>query len=303
MKRSAQQDDAALFRRASYGGEPLAFSPCLRLAHDYRLPMASRLYAKELLGDHALHYFVEGSGEYFLDGKAYAIASHSVALVRPGHAYRFVLKEGSQVRMFNLHFDLEEGSLAARPFPCPPEDAAGKASLPGSLPSFQSLLDYAAYEALFLRLHKAAGRQGAAARLLQKALLLELFALLFENARAEREGPLSGRGRQALEKLVDRINANPAETLSLAQMASFAGVSRALLCRLFKEGLGLSPQRFALLRKVDLAAAELLCSATPVKQIASRCGFADVHHFTRVFKKLRGLPPAEYRRKQPSVDE
>ncbi len=115
-----RKNAAEPFRRGKGGGAPLRSSPYLRLSHDYQIPFSpGRVYAKERLGDHALHYFLEGEGVYRLDGSAYEIAPRRVFLVRPGHAYRFELRDGAEARMLNIHFDLEETARSHCPFPCP----------------------------------------------------------------------------------------------------------------------------------------------------------------------------------------
>ena len=44
-------------------------------------------------------------------------------------------------------------------------------------------------------------------------------------------------------------------------------------------------------------AADLLRSSTlSVQQIAEQCGFADGNYFTRIFKKINGMSPNEYRK-------
>jgi transcriptional regulator GlxA family with amidase domain len=34
----------------------------------------------------------------------------------------------------------------------------------------------------------------------------------------------------------------------------------------------------------------------PLREIAVSCGFADVHHFSKAFKRFTRLPPGAYRR-------
>ncbi|MGI6122875.1 MAG: helix-turn-helix domain-containing protein [Acetivibrionales bacterium] len=44
-----------------------------------------------------------------------------------------------------------------------------------------------------------------------------------------------------------------------------------------------------------MAKQELLGSNLPVSEIASRLGFEYPQHFTRMFKKMTGRTPSEYR--------
>lgn len=292
------------FRRGCGAAEPPGLSPLLRLAHDYRIPQGTgRVYEKPCLGDHALHYFAQGDGLYRLDGATYRIAPRSVFLVRPGRSYRFELRDGAEVRMLNLHFDLEEGPFSSFPFPCPESHWKGKLSLPESLPSFQALRNYPVYEAAFFKLYETASLPGAAAALRRKSALLEIFASLHENALTKSSGLAAANHSEAIERALSEISKRPEGRFSLDSLAKAAGVSRALLCRVFKEATGLSPRKYVLRRKVELASAELLYGRSSIKEIAFRCGFPDVQSFSKVFKRVSGESPARFRESRLDIYE
>ena len=285
------------------GGAPRC-SPYLRLSHDYQIPAGQgRLFAKERLGDHALHYFLQGEGVYILDGGTYDIEPRSVFLVRPGHGYRFELRDGVEARMLNIHFDWEEIELSHCPFPCPDTHWKDKTAIPMALPSAQSLLNFPAYENAFRRLHESALLNSEGAALRRKAALLEIVALLYDNASMKSSGETAWSHRQALDKAIQAINEAPNGKFDLDGLSKAAGISRALLCRVFRESTGLSPQKYITGKRVELASAELLYGRTPIKEIAIRCGFSDVHHFTRIFKKSTGITPGKFRERQIDIYE
>ncbi len=47
--------------------------------------------------------------------------------------------------------------------------------------------------------------------------------------------------------------------------------------------------------RVNRASALLRHSSLPIQQVAEQCGFPDGNYFTRIFKKLQGVTPNEYR--------
>ncbi len=49
--------------------------------------------------------------------------------------------------------------------------------------------------------------------------------------------------------------------------------------------------------KFRAAQSELLSTRLPIKEIAAKYGFSDVHHFTRRFRQITGTTPGEIRRK------
>jgi AraC-like DNA-binding protein len=138
-------------------------------------------------------------------------------------------------------------------------------------------------------LAQAAQRQAAAAAL--QELLLGA-ALLFRNQATSR---LSGRLENALRELRQLVEERLAQPLTVPGLARSLGVSRAYLCRAFRQRYNLTIPRYILTRRV--AAAKLLLQQTslPVKEIAGRCGLPDPKHFARQFRLLTGRGPQGWR--------
>lgn len=285
----------ALSRSPDTSDKVLDWSPYLRLAHDYRIPPRQRIYRKELIGDHALHYFLNGSGEYDLDGQTFTIVPRTVFLVRPGCGYHFRLTPGVDVRMLNLHFDLREIAASHCSYPCPDHDANIKEVLPLELVAFQQLNNYQVYEQIFFQLLNIAGIQEISASLQRKKLLLEIISLLYANPCFEQKTITMRNHQRAVDKAIKHIHSHPDLALTLDELAKVSGVSRALFCRIFGQNTGMTTQKYIRRYRIELATTELLYSDTPVKDIAIRCGFADVHHFSRIFKNITGISPARFR--------
>lgn len=72
--------------------------------------------------------------------------------------------------------------------------------------------------------------------------------------------------------------------------------SRVTVYRMFKQRFGTAPQRYILQYRLQQSA-KMLCAGASVKEAAFSCGFSDPFYFSRQFKAMFGLPPAEYRRR------
>ncbi|MGQ1946815.1 helix-turn-helix domain-containing protein [Geofilum sp. OHC36d9] len=79
-------------------------------------------------------------------------------------------------------------------------------------------------------------------------------------------------------------------------LAETAKLSTNAFTRLFKNEVGISPQRYVRQKRIDKACVLLHHSALTIDEVASQSGFANRYHFSREFKSQTGLPPALYRK-------
>lgn len=96
----------------------------------------------------------------------------------------------------------------------------------------------------------------------------------------------------ALHHIEDYI----AEPLTNARLAALCHLSEDYFIRQFRRAIGQSPLQYILERRVTLAAQRLLFSSESIEQIALEVGFANRFHFSRVFARKIGIPPAAYRK-------
>jgi AraC-like DNA-binding protein len=85
-----------------------------------------------------------------------------------------------------------------------------------------------------------------------------------------------------------------AALVSSAALERLTGLSRFALARHFRQQLGTSPHRYAVMRRLERVR-RLLDAGTPLAQAAAVCGFADQSHMTRQFKRAYGLSPGQWR--------
>lgn len=117
--------------------------------------------------------------------------------------------------------------------------------------------------------------------------------LAFEGLRFRRAGS------QAMEKLslplrniIDLMETNLEEPLSLDQLAEFVGRSRRQIDRLFQEQLGTSPHRYYMELRVTEARRLLQHSQLSIMEVAIACGFVSVSHFSKCYSGYFGHSPS-----------
>ena len=87
--------------------------------------------------------------------------------------------------------------------------------------------------------------------------------------------------------------------IKLEALARALGATGRSLQRHFRDELGISPKRFAILRRFERTCTEMRCSPqAPLVEIALAGGYADQPHFTREFRTLIGVPPRRWLAKE-----
>ncbi|MEM1045278.1 MAG: AraC family transcriptional regulator [Pseudomonadota bacterium] len=106
-----------------------------------------------------------------------------------------------------------------------------------------------------------------------------------------------------LKRLVQQIEADLGERISVKDLARSAGLSRSHFSRAFQAVTGNSPQEFIILRRLCRARDLLAQSDRSIAEIAAETGFASHAHLSTLFKKRLGVGPAAYRKSFKSNGE
>lgn len=93
------------------------------------------------------------------------------------------------------------------------------------------------------------------------------------------------------------IAAHFAEPLTLERMGADLHVSPYHLAHVFKAVTGFSPMQYIIRRRMGEAQNLLISTDFSAAQIAAMVGYDSASHFSGIFRKVVGLPPAAYRKK------
>lgn len=106
--------------------------------------------------------------------------------------------------------------------------------------------------------------------------------------RENAEPPMITRAKEFIEK-------NQAEDLSLDQVAKAVNTSTFYFCKMFKKATGLNFTDYVSRVRIEKAKNLLMNPNLRISEIAYEIGFQSLTHFNRVFKKIIGQSPTEYR--------
>lgn len=105
----------------------------------------------------------------------------------------------------------------------------------------------------------------------------------------------SKTGNDLVDVVVGYIQNKYMDDIFLSGAAQKAGITPAYLSTLFKQTLGQNFVDYLTAVRIDKACRLLKDSKLKTYEIAYRVGFRDEKYFTKVFKKLIGISPSEYK--------
>ncbi|MBU6958183.1 AraC family transcriptional regulator [Pseudomonas sp. CVAP len=134
-------------------------------------------------------------------------------------------------------------------------------------------------------------------RLLTSSLAHEMLSHTLLSQVGLRQGLRLKGGLAAHQRrqLIEYIDQQLAEPISLGQLAGLCALSEYHFARMFRESFGLPPHQYLLARRLTHARHLLRNSSQPLGEIALACGFASASHFTNRFRQAMKGTPGEYR--------
>jgi AraC family transcriptional regulator len=147
--------------------------------------------------------------------------------------------------------------------------------------------------------------EGAVARLEvdrkeSHAYLLRALALLGSHGRSAgsvKSDPVrGGLAMWQMNRVIGYIDTNLASGIRSSDLARLVDLSESHFSRAFKSSVGVPPHSYITRRRIEHAREMMRASDQALAQIAIVCGWSDQSHFCRVFRRVEGLSPDEWRR-------
>ena len=88
---------------------------------------------------------------------------------------------------------------------------------------------------------------------------------------------------------------NYTRKLRISNVASYIGIDRSYLTKIFREEYHTSPQEFLVQLRMEKAISLLSQTSESITSIALQIGYPDSLAFSRIFKQRTGQSPSEYR--------
>jgi len=287
-------------------------APYVRYIHeisagdDYRVP-------PRVIYDHEIIFVLEGRCEYLIEGKSYMLGAGDVHLMPPLIRHSCRVPPGESFHYFAVHFDPfymgEELDFSAddvylqhnyqRLDKIPDrEDLFGRPGLEWSeirFPYVMAIKEPKAYALIFRRMLNAFEAKRYGYLLVQRACLLEIFSMMTSDSLTEEGFERTEASRPEIMQVIAYMENHYAEPLQLEELAESVYLAPNYLRNLFKQATGRSPLEYLTRLRMDKAKEMLLMAQDSIGEIAEKVGYPDIHHFSKLFKKMEGLSPRHYR--------
>lgn len=104
--------------------------------------------------------------------------------------------------------------------------------------------------------------------------------------------------KDSIDLAIDFLSKNLNRLLTLQQIAASVNLSPSHFSFIFKKKTGFTPIEYFNHLKVQQACQYLLFTSMRIKEISQELGIDDQYYFSRLFSKVMGLSPIDYREKR-----
>lgn len=139
-----------------------------------------------------------------------------------------------------------------------------------------------------------------------QGLLYQLFGIIMDKHlyTISTEGTVASGRLNSIKSVIAYISDNYQSNVTLDDLAKIAGMNPKYFCRYFKTMTERTPIDYLNYYRIECAS-ELLNSAphTPIRDVATACGFSDESYFIKTFHKYKGITPKQFALRNTSSSE
>ena len=230
-----------------------------------------------------LIYCVNGSGWISLDGVRSELGKNQFCIIPKNTPHTYAASDEDPWTIYWLHF---AGGRAERLHPGKDPDDFVRSADPGIKEERIRLLDSIFYS---LETEYSESNLEYAGIVLMHLLGSFRFEQQFRKMNDLPAMDAAGRA-------ICFMKENIARKLDLEEIAGHCGISVSHFCLVFKKSTSHTPLEYFNNIRIQRACQLLDLTSMKVKEIAESLGFSDAFYFSKVFRKVIGQSPGEYRR-------
>lgn len=251
----------------------------------YRLNTVEKLPTWRPKGrlDYQLLYVVSGKTHFYFNGKERIVSAGHMVLYQPRQEQKYNYFCEDKPEVYWIHFTGSDVKNILHKYEIPMDD-----------PVFYSGAS-AVYTYLFKEIINEIQTRKVGYEDLLTMYLQQIF-LLIQRSRQERNPLVSSYIQEEMEYARRYFNEHYNESISIEEYAQSRGMSVSWFQRNFKQFINHSPTQYILMTRVNNAASLLETTNYNMAEISAIVGYDDQLYFSRLFRKLKGMSPSQYRK-------
>lgn len=273
--------------RILYTPSPFARSSLLHLQEVGVLTATKPHTSKrEKLRSYLCFMVEDGDGELVYEGKRFDLKAGDVVFIDCWKAYSHTTGETEGEKLWSLRWCHFYG-------PSMPAIYAKYCERGGQ--TVIRAADVSRYASLFSDIYTLASSSDYIRDMRINGKLNDLLTLLME-ASWHRETFFKATKKMEISRVKSFLDEHYNEKLSLESVAGYFFIDKYYLARLFKEQYGVTLVTYLQQVRITHAKRMLRFTDKSIEEIGLECGIGELSYFSRVFKKLEGVSPGEFRR-------
>ena len=250
----------------------------------YRLKTVKRLPTWRPKGrlDYQLLYIVSGKGHFYFRGEERVVYAGRMVLIQPRQEQRYDYYGEDKPEVYWVHFTGSDVKNILRSYNIPMDD-----------PIFYSGAS-STYSYLFKEMIHELQNCKTGYEDLLTMYLCQIF-LLVQRTRLEERPTVSTYIQEEMEFARRYFNEHYNEPISIQEYAESRNMSVCYFQRNFKQIVKHTPMQYLLTIRVNNAASLLETTDYSMAEIAAIVGYEDPLYFSRLFRKIKGVSPRDYR--------
>jgi AraC-like DNA-binding protein len=285
-------------------------SPYVRFVHEVELPAGIHM-PERYIYDHEFIFVLKGSGTIRIEDRTYSMRGGDLLHIRPHLANEMFVGDDMPMQCFAVHFDyvfLGEG-LDFSPYSVylgrKGEDAESDSEkwlgqrpvveisemdIPEKLQPSAVQPFYEAFRELCLRFEESRMDSW----LWLKAGMLRLIGLIHSELMTKEGVRIDHSHADLVLEAIAYIEENYAERINSGLLAGMASLTPKYFGTIFRQATGQSIAEYLLRFRMEEAKRLLRQKKLNVQQVAEQVGIGDLYYFSKLFKRMEGIPPKRY---------
>lgn len=239
----------------------------------------------EAINQHVFIYCIEGGGWFKIDGREFAVTENQYFILPAGVSHSYGANENNPWTIYWIHF---KGKLASN-FVCNHDHPIE--IRPNSHSRISDRIEL--FEEIFRTLEMGYSREN----LQYVCTMFHHYLGTLNYVQQYRDAKNNeSQKNDIVTAAIHYMQENIEKTLTLYEIAEHTGYSPSYFTAMFNQRTNYPPLTYFNQLKIQQACKLLDFTSMKINQICYKIGIEDAYYFSRLFSKIMGMSPSEYRK-------